>query len=139
MPVNKTLILALMGLVLILTLAGVYVAHESYRTTITYEVLGGNEVNGTYVLYVKEIVNYGPFGGQQPLANASVWLYSGTAENHTFYAINWTNGSGVAVFHVKPGTYYVLFNTFKIGYQVDVNGNTLVVLNVAYLDKRFAP
>jgi len=65
-PVNKTLILALMGLVLILTLAGVYVAHESYKTTITYEVLGGNEVNGTYVLYVKEIVNYGPFGGQQP-------------------------------------------------------------------------
>ncbi|MGC9106308.1 MAG: hypothetical protein ACP5HQ_07820 [Thermoprotei archaeon] len=88
---------------------------------------------------MKEVVNYGWFGGEQPLSDAPVWLYVGTASNHTFYAMNFTNASGVATFYVKPGTYYVLFNTFKMGYQVQVDGNVLVTLNVAYLDKRFVP
>ncbi len=135
----RTVLLLLALLVIAITLAGVYYAHQSYRTTITVKAIGGQEKDGLYVLYVQEIVNYGPFGGEKPLADAPIWLYSGTAQNHTFYALNITNGSGIATFYVKPGQYYILFNTFKIGYEVQVNGNTMVVLNVAYLDRRFAP
>ena len=136
---DRRVFLVLALLVIIATFGGVYYAHEIYRTTITVTTISTQEKDGYYVLYVKEVVNYGPFGGEKPLAQAPVWLYVGTSEHHTFYAMNLTNGSGIAVFYVKPGTYYILFNTFKMGYQVQVNGSVMVTLNVAYLDKRFVP
>ena len=128
---NHNIYLALAIVVIILTAIGVYVTETSYKTTITVQSLGGTALpNGEYKLVVKILVNYGPFGGgSRPLASADVWLYyNGKFLNQTL-----TNSDGIAVFYVKPGTYTILFTVFHLTKTVNVNGNTEVILDYAYL------
>jgi len=128
MAMNKNIYLALAIIVIILTAVGVY-AFSSYKTTITVKDLGGAPVNGNYKLVVKIYVNYGPFGGTQPLSSADVWLYL----NGKFYNQTLTNSQGEAIFYVPPGNYTILFTVFHITKSVTVNSNTEVILDYAYL------
>ncbi|MFP3201161.1 MAG: hypothetical protein RXR43_02730 [Sulfolobus sp.] len=127
---NKTIYLALALVVAILTAAGVYVTNASYKTTISIQQLGGGPLpNGEYKLVVKVLVNYGPFGGVQPLSSADIWLYY----NDHFLNQSLTNASGIVVFYVKPGNYKVFFTEFHIIKNITVSGNVEVILNYAYL------
>ncbi|AAY80939.1 hypothetical protein [Sulfolobus acidocaldarius] len=126
---NKRLYLVLAIIVILITAVGVYASESSYKTTIQVNNLGGSTVDGKYVLEVQVIVNYGPFGGSQPLASAPIWLYyNGKYLNQTS-----TNNQGIAIFYVQPGNYTVFFTTFKLTKSITVNGNTEVTLNYAYL------
>lgn len=128
---NHNIYLVLALIVIIITAVGVYVTNSSYKTVIYVNNLGGNALpNGDYKLVVKILVNYGPLGGgSKPLGSANIWLYyNGKYLNQTL-----TNSSGIAVFYVKPGNYTLLFTIFHIEKDVQVNGNTEVVLDYAYL------
>ncbi|MBP1356968.1 MAG: hypothetical protein JZD40_00540 [Sulfolobus sp.] len=125
---NKNIFLALAVVVLILTGIGVY-AFNSYKTSITITELGGGSINGNYELVVKIYVNYGPFGGTQPLSSADVWLYM----NGKFYNQSLTNSQGEVVFYVPPGNYTILFTVFHMTKNIVITSNTEVVLNYAYL------
>lgn len=125
---NKNIFLALAVVVLILTGIGVY-AFNSYKTSITVTDLGGGSINGNYRLIVKIYVNYGPFGGTQPLSSADVWLYM----NGKFYNQSLTNSQGEVVFYVPPGNYTILFTVFHITKNIVITSDTEVVLNYAYL------
>lgn len=128
MTMNRNIYLVLTLIVIILTAIGVY-AFRSYKTTITVENLGGTPVDGKYELIVKIYVNYGPFGGTQPLSSADIWLYL----NGKFYNQTLTNDQGEAIFYVPPGNYTILFTVFHITKNVTINSNTEVILNYAYL------
>ena len=128
---GNSIYLVLALIVIILTAIGVYVTNNSYKTVIYSQNLGGAPLpNGEYKLVVKILVNYGPFGGgSRPLGSADIWLYyNGKFLNQTL-----TNSSGVAVFYVKPGGYTLLFTVFHITKNINVNGNTEVILDYAYL------
>ncbi|BCU67389.1 hypothetical protein HS7_08260 [Sulfolobales archaeon HS-7] len=120
------LILAI--LVILLTLGGVYLA-SSYRTNITYSQVGSSSVDGKYVLYVKIIMNYGPFGGSSPLDDAEIWIY----HNGMFYSQGYTNGSGVVQFTLPPGTYTVRILPLRMEENISLNGDCVLTVNYAYL------
>ena len=128
MAMNKNIYLVLALIVIILTALGVY-ALSSYKTTITIKNLGGTAIDGKYELIVKIYVNYGPFGGTQPLSSADVWLYL----NGKFYNQTLTNNQGEAIFYIPAGNYTILFTVFHITKTVTVDSNTEVILSYAYL------
>ncbi len=125
---NKALLLGLGVLVLVLTFAGVYLA-SSYKTTLTVSTISTTPSNGEYVLEVKVIMNYGPFGGESPLANAVVWV-KGT--NGSFYQ-NYTGSNGVATFYLPPGEYTVQITQLHYTINVELNADKEITLNYAYL------
>ncbi|MCY0859007.1 MAG: hypothetical protein OWQ54_01105 [Sulfolobaceae archaeon] len=128
MRLPRYAILGLAVIVIILIGLGI-VATASYKTRIYTEDLGGQPHNGKYELAVKIIINYGYFGGKQPLSQGVVYLY----RDGVFYNWTFTNSSGVAVFYVPPGNYTVLSTTLKIKTNVIVNSNEEVIFDYAYL------
>ncbi|MCI2414347.1 MAG: carboxypeptidase-like regulatory domain-containing protein [Candidatus Aramenus sp.] len=126
---NKVLLLGLGVLILVLTFAGVYLA-SGYKTTLTISTISTIPQDGNYVLEVKVIMNYGPFGGESPLTNAVVWV---KGANGSFYQ-NYTNSDGIATFYLPPGSYTVEIT--QLGHytvHVELNANKEVTLNYAYL------
>ncbi|ABP96136.1 hypothetical protein HA72_1996 [Metallosphaera sedula] len=124
---NKTVLLALAFVVLILTVAGV-VAASSYKTRLTITPLGSSS-NGEYTLQVKVIMNYGPFGGEQPLNDAVVQV---TGQNGSFYR-NFTLSNGIATFTLPEGVYTVNVASLHYTFKVDLTQNEMATLTYAYL------
>jgi len=130
--VHRNTLLSLVAIVVILTGVGVYIA-SSYKTTYTIQTFNTQSIDGKYPLEVKIIINYGPFGGSEPLNGSIVWIY----KDGKFYAMNFTDTNGVARFYLPPGNYTVYFTQFKY-YVKNViinNSGVRVILNYAYLYK----
>ncbi|MEM0373359.1 MAG: hypothetical protein QXV69_04415 [Sulfolobaceae archaeon] len=129
---HRNTLLSIVSVVIILTAIGVYTL-SSYRTSYVIESFNAQPINGKYPLEAKIIINYGPFGGSEPLNGSIVWIL----KNGKFYAMNFTDANGVAKFYVPPGNYTVYFVQFKYYVKNVVISNTgvRIILNYAYLYK----
>jgi len=123
---RKGLLLVAMAVVLLLTIGGVVVA-SSYKTQVDVQPLGGSSNGGYYTLKVKVLINYGYFGGTQPLGDAVVWVYG-----NGFHQ-NFTASDGVAMLLLPAGNYTVFVTQLHYKIHVEVNQNEEIVLNYAYL------
>lgn len=74
-------------------------------------------------------MNYGPFGGKQPLNDAIVQV---SGPNGSFYR-NFTSGDGVVSFSLPSGTYTVNVASLHYTFKVDLNQNEIATLSYAYL------
>ncbi len=125
---NKTILLALGVIILILTFAGVYLA-SSYKTSYSISTFSAQEVNGKYILKVQVIMNYGPFGGKSPLQDATIWV-----KNQNSFYQNFTNSQGIAEFYLPAGNYSVevtQLNHYTL--HVNINSDTMISISYAYL------
>ncbi|WP_338600413.1 hypothetical protein V6M85_11925 [Sulfolobus tengchongensis] len=130
---NKQILLALAVIVIIIMAIGVYEGHK-YKTEINTITLGGSQNNGLYTLKVNVIMNYGPFGGKSPLANAVIWVYKYNGTTYSFYTYNFTNAQGVAMFNLPMGQYKILVTQLHLTYDVNLNQNEEVIISYAYLN-----
>ncbi|QKQ99633.1 hypothetical protein GWK48_03805 [Metallosphaera tengchongensis] len=124
---RKQLLLVLALIVLVLTMAGVVLA-SSYRTTLVISK-SGTSSDSEYTLQVKVLMNYGPFGGEQPLNDGIVQVYG---PNGQFYR-NFTNANGIVTFVLPAGEYKVDVASLHYTFNVDLNQNVEATLSYAYL------
>ncbi|EZQ04861.1 hypothetical protein CM19_07720 [Candidatus Acidianus copahuensis] len=125
---NKRLLLVLGIVILVITIAGVFLA-SNYKTRVYVSAVPGVSVNGKYPLTVKVIMNYGPFGGQSPLSDAVVQIYAG---GH-FLEENFTNSSGEITFYLPKGSYEVIVTQLHYSVNVNLNTGKVIEVNYAYL------
>lgn len=125
---KKTILLGAAIVVLVITIAGVALA-SSYKTTLTITSLNAPLIDGKYTLEVKVIMNYGPFGGSQPLNDGIVQVYG---QDGTFYR-NFTMSNGVTTFYLPPGTYTVYVASLHYTFTIDLSQSRLATLSYAYL------
>lgn len=123
---RKRILLPAIVIVLLLTVGGV-VAASSYKTHVQVEYLGGDSSNGLYTLQVKVLINYGYFGGTQPLGDAVVWVYG-----NGFHQ-NFTSSDGTTTFLLPPGNYTVFVTQLHYKIHVELTQNQEIILNYAYL------
>ncbi len=129
---NKRILLGLIVLLLVITAVGVFAA-SSYKTTVSEAPISIPPQNGDYLLQVKVLVNYGPFGGTSPLDGTDVWLYYYNGSSYVFHEMNFTASNGVATFHVPEGNYKILITDLHYSYTFSLSGSEEITVNYAYL------
>ncbi len=129
---NKRILLGLLVLVLVVTAVGVFAA-SSYKTTVSTSSIPTTSSNGEYVLKVKVLMNYGPFGGVSPLGDADVWLYYYNGSAYVYHEMNFTASNGVATFVLPKGDYKILVTDLHYTYTFSLSGSEEITLSYAYL------
>ncbi|BBG24067.1 hypothetical protein [Sulfuracidifex tepidarius] len=128
---NKRILLGLLVLVLVLTAVGVFAA-SSYKTTVSTSPIS-TTANGDYILKVKVLMNYGPFGGVSPLGDADVWLYYYNGSAYVYHEMNFTASNGVATFVLPKGDYKILITDLHYTYTFSLSGSEEITVSYAYL------